>query len=240
MNCLTFGRLIAGSLCVLGMVACSEPPPPGPPVVNPRLTRRVFIDVNRASLSTVLEQVARAADSHASFDWSDKRLQRDVTLRLWNVTAQTALNGICESAGCRWQLDGASIKVVATTEPPPVPGHQRFLQAFQVPMVGSRTYKQVPLNVVLAEIGHYADIGIEIEGKGADTPVTVDVSDLSPLRAVWKVLDAADKASGTHWRSAIRITGTGVPSPPPPRGTTPRAEGPEKVWLRFTQEPKTR
>lgn len=46
----------------------------------------------------------------------DPTLRAMVTLQVENVTAQTALNAICESIGCRWRQQGNQLIVEARTE----------------------------------------------------------------------------------------------------------------------------
>ena len=46
----------------------------------------------------------------------DPALRATVTLQVENVTAQTALNAICESIGCRWRQQGNRLVVEARTE----------------------------------------------------------------------------------------------------------------------------
>jgi TonB family protein len=46
----------------------------------------------------------------------DPTLRALVTIEVENVTAETALNAICESIGCRWRRDGARLVVEARTD----------------------------------------------------------------------------------------------------------------------------
>ncbi len=46
----------------------------------------------------------------------DSQLHALITLQVENVTAQTALNAICESAGCRWRLADKRLIVEARTD----------------------------------------------------------------------------------------------------------------------------
>ena len=74
------------------------------------LQRRVSIDVNAVAPRQVLEMIARAVDCTVVVD---PKVAEPVTIRVSSVTARTALNVVCESVGCRWQLDGRTLKVDA-------------------------------------------------------------------------------------------------------------------------------
>jgi len=72
------------------------------------LLRRVSINVSAVPPPQVLEMIARAVDCTVQVDPS---VAEPVTIRMTRVTARTALNAVCESVGCRWRLDGKTLRV---------------------------------------------------------------------------------------------------------------------------------
>lgn len=80
------------------------------------LQRRVSINVSAVPPSQVLDMIARAVDCSAKVD---PKVAEPVTIRVSRVTARTALNAVCESVGCRWRLEGKTLRVDA--EPPDSP-----------------------------------------------------------------------------------------------------------------------
>ena len=74
------------------------------------LQRRVSINVSTVPPLQVLEMIARAVDCAVQVD---PRVAEPVTIRVSRVTARTALNAVCESVGCRWRLDGKTLRVEA-------------------------------------------------------------------------------------------------------------------------------
>jgi protein TonB len=66
---------------------------------------------------TPVTEVVPALARSLGYDISlDPALRAMVTLQVENVTAQTALNAICESVGCRWHQQGNRLIVEARTE----------------------------------------------------------------------------------------------------------------------------
>jgi TonB family protein len=206
---------------------------PGPLFAQPReqpvdLSRRVFVDVNQAQPFEVLRELSPVIGS--SLD-SDPRLsQAPITLRVWNVRARTALDAICEAAGCRWQLQGRTLHVTASEPPPPVPRSAEFFAKMKKPLQGPNwKFEKVPLATVARALSNAVGEQVVFEGADPNTPVTVDLSDQSPFRAGFKVMASLGwEERGVSWEGEVRVDGPiilrlhGGPSfgpavePPPP------------------------
>jgi hypothetical protein len=166
--------------------------PPGPPVPDVGLARRVFVDVNAAPLDEVLRKIARSIECTLVMDRRDSRLQRRVTMTLINVSAETALRAVCETGGCRWQMpDHRTLKVDAT-EAPPVPRlFDRVSLALYRPLGGSWKFDRKPLGDILRQFSEYTPFDVRVEGADLSMPVTVDVTGEVPSKAIRDVLRAA-------------------------------------------------
>jgi len=74
---------------------------------------RVSLLFKDTPVTNVLPALAKSLGYEISLD---PALRAMVTLQVENVTAQTALNAICESIGCRWRQQGNRLIVEARTE----------------------------------------------------------------------------------------------------------------------------
>ncbi len=75
---------------------------------QPNLDRRTTIDVSAAAPADVYGSIARTLGCELSMSGDTRPL---VTMRLINVTVRTALNALSESIGCRWMIDGNTLRV---------------------------------------------------------------------------------------------------------------------------------
>jgi TonB family protein len=181
-------RAIAAAACVLlsPWFAAGQAYPPG---TSPDLNRRVSIDVNQVAPSKVLDQLC---DTIAcTLDVDRKLPQPDISLRLLNVRARTALDAVCAMVGCRWTLKGSTLVITATT-PPPAPGQgQQWLEKMKTPLAGDKwNLDRVPLRDVLAMLSQEVGADVIIEGPDAATPVTEDLRGRSAMEAVYRIQSA--------------------------------------------------
>ena len=153
----------------------------------PDLGHRVFLDVNASAPAQVLGMLARTIPCMLKLD---ARVQRPVTLRVSNVTARTALSAICESIGCRWQLDGGTLRVDPAEPPPPRPAFEALQEGLRTPL-GDLKFKRVPFRDAVNAIARRSGMDFTVEEVDPLTPVTVDVSGEPPLQALMKIVRAA-------------------------------------------------
>jgi TonB family protein len=154
--------------------------PPGTP---PNLDRRVFVDVRDVAPGVVLD---RLCDRIACTLSVDPRLpQNDISLKLSNVRARTALDAVCDIVGCRWSLKGTVLSVVATSPPPAVPDAEKWLERMKSPLSDpSWRLQRVPLREVLARLSRHMDTEIVWEGADLDAPVSEDLTGRNAFSAL--------------------------------------------------------
>jgi TonB family protein len=153
------------------------------------LNRRVFIDVNQVQPVEVLRELSPAIGSYLNPD--PMLSAAPVTLRLWNVRARTALDAGCEMAGCRWRLEGKTLRVDAGDPPPPVPRSAEFLAKMKRPLQGPNwKFERVPLRTVAEALSTALGGQVVFEGANLDAPITVDLVGQPPFRAAFSVMAA--------------------------------------------------
>jgi TonB family protein len=175
-----------------------------PPGTAPNLDRRVFIDVNQAAPGKVLAEVADAIP--CELDADRKLPQPDISLRLSNVRARTALDAVCDMIGCRWELRGRTLKVTATAPPPAVPVFQMLALRMKAPLTGSKwRFDRVPLGTVLGRLSDELGLRVGFDGVSLSTPVSVNLEGQTPadgieaiVRAIgWHITGASGHGDGT-------------------------------------------
>jgi TonB family protein len=208
---------------------------PGPLFAQPReqpvdLNRRVFVDVNQVQPFEVLRELSPVIGSYLD---SDPQLsQAPITLRVWNVRARTALDAVCEAAGCRWQLQGRTLHVTASEPPPSVPRSAEFFAKMKKPLQGPNwKFERAPLRTVADALSEAVGGQVVFEGADPSSPITVDLSSQSPFRATFAVMAALGwQERGISWGADIRFDspivlrlhggpffGPAVEPPPPAR-----------------------
>ena len=177
--------------------------------------RRVFIDVNRVAPIEILRELAPVIA--VRLEPSPNLPATPVSLRLWNVRARTALNALCEMVGCRWQIDGGTLRVVPGDPPPPVPRSAEFLARIKKPLEGDQwKFVRVPLRDVTKALAGAVGEQVIFEGASLDTPVTADLTGQTLFRAVFRVMEAIGwDTRGINWEGTsgpgqpivLRLTG---------------------------------
>jgi TonB family protein len=161
-----------------------------PPGTAPNLDRRVFVDVNRVTPNKVLDELAGTIA--CTLDVDRKLPQPDISLRLSNVRARTALDAVCDMVGCRWTLKGATLVVTATAPPPAVPPASQWLEKAKTPLAGTKwTLDRVPLRDVLAMLSQEVGADVTFEGIDPATPITEDLRGRPPMEAFVQIQLAA-------------------------------------------------
>jgi TonB family protein len=169
------------------------------------------VDVNLVAPSTILDQLA---DRIACTLDVDKNLpQEDISLRLSNVRARTALDAVCDMVGCRWSLKGTTLVVTATAPPPAVPQVPQWLAKAKTPLLGdSWNLVRVPLHEVADALSKAVGATFVFEGADPQTPITANLVGQSPFRAVYRIMEALGWGSrGAEWSSGrIEFDGPAV------------------------------
>jgi TonB family protein len=206
-------------------IAAGQPQAPGTP---PDLDRRVFVDVNQVTPSRLLDQLC---DTIAcTLDVDAKLPQPDISLRLSNVRARTALDAVCDMVGCRWTLRGRTLVVTATTPPPAVPQGQQWAARMRNPLTGAKwNLDRVPLRDVLAWLSQELGAEVIFDGPDGGTLVTEDLRGRVLMDAIQRVLSATGYShSGTTMglnpgsgRQEIRLQGRKEPEAGPPSRRPP-------------------
>lgn len=90
-----------------------------------RLDERIDLALRDAAATEVVTAFGQILGVELDID---SALTGSVTLEVHRVRAETALNAVCESIGCRWRLEGdppSRLVVEATEAPPPAPAAQK-------------------------------------------------------------------------------------------------------------------
>ncbi len=172
-----------------------------PPGTSPDLNRRVSIDVNRVTPSKVLDELCDTIACTLEVD--PKLPQPDISLRLSNVRARTALDAVCDVVGCRWTLKGRTLTVTATTPPPAPSQGQQWIEKMKAPLEGEKwNLERVPLRDVLALLSQEVGTDVIIEGPDPATPVTEDLRGRSAMEALSRIQSAVGHSIG---KGSIRL-----------------------------------
>jgi TonB family protein len=198
---------------------------PGTP---PDLERRVFVDVNRVTPSKVLDQLCDTIACTLEVD--PKLPQPDISLRLSNVRARTALDAVCDIVGCRWTLKGRVLIVTATNAPPPAPKVTEWMEKIKAPLLGEKwNLDRVPLRDVLTSLSQELATDVTFDGADLGAPITQDVRGVSALEALQRIQSAAGDSYGgiqmglnpDTGRQEIRFRHRKEPAPLPGPGIKP-------------------
>lgn len=186
----------------LGLAVSAATAAPRPEAKKPRQAR-VEIDVSgEQELRPVFEKLAAALGVElVSFE---SRRGKELTLRLENVTARTALQAACESLGCRWSVDdrGLSVSYPPRAEPP-----EDFLSS---PVTISLA--DAELGRVLGGLANLSGLALEMDEALAGRQVTLEVHD----RAFGEAMDELCAAVACSWsveerdgRTTLRLVPAG-------------------------------
>jgi TonB family protein len=218
-------------LVFVSCLAAAQVQPPGTPV---NLDRRVFLDVNQAAPNKVLDQLAETIACTLQVDRGLP--QPDISLRLSNVRARTALDAVCDIVGCRWSLKGTTLVVAAAPPPPPVPPGQQWLAKMKMPLTGGRwKLDRVPLRDVLGWLSEQMGADVVWDGPDPETKITEDLRGRSAMEALqriqwalgWSVAGMFTQMDASRGRQVIRLEGRKQTEP-----RQDRAAGPGRVYDR--------
>jgi type II secretory pathway component GspD/PulD (secretin) len=113
---------------------------------------------------------------------------RTVSIRIDNVTIQTALTAICESIGCRWHTRGDVIVVAALT------AHEAKRTGLDEKI--DLRVNDAPLREIMQTMAMILGAELTFDEALASTKLTLDVGH----QAVAATLDAACAQAGCKWK----------------------------------------
>ena len=150
------------------------------------LERRVFVDVKEAKPVEVLRQLAFWVNAQLV---ADPNLSTSpLTLRLWNARGRTALDAVCDTAGCVWRLENGQLRVSPGEPPPPVPVTAEFFARARRPLTGtSLQFNRAPLRTVLSVLSESVGARVAMEGVDPETPITLDLTGRTVFYATMKL-----------------------------------------------------
>lgn len=146
------------------------------------LDMRVSVQYVNSTPEDILKVLAKAAGLTVEVSSSDLR---PVTLTLTNVRLRTALEAICDTAACAWQLDGTTIRVTSSGTS----------AASGLPPLISIALDEVAVPDVFRAIGAAVEVAVVVEGRVARPPMTVTFTNARTST----VLDFVCKAAGCTW-----------------------------------------
>jgi hypothetical protein len=146
------------------------------------LQSRVSIDYRQSPAEEVIAALAGAAG--LTPDITPGAL-RPVTITLTNVRLGTALNAVCENAGCVWRLEGG-LRVS------PLPAQTQFSLP---PMVSFEIYDVSPPEVFRA-LAAVLDVPLSVETTLSNEPATLRFRNVAPA----DVLNMLCSMAQCRWR----------------------------------------
>jgi TonB family protein len=171
------------------------------------VNRRVVVDVNETPMPEIVWQVAEVIGVRTSIPLP--MAESKVTMRLWNVRARVALDALCDMVGCEWRIVGSTLRVTPGPPPPRVARSQEFFARLKKPLDGQLwNFTGTPLRDVAAALSRAVGEPVVFEGADPDAPITVNLSGLSPYRAMFSVMLALGwDARGVGWDGIARPNG---------------------------------
>ena len=149
------------------------------------LNVRISLDFENARAADVMKAIASAASM--SLEMTDE--MPPVTITVTNVRVRTALDAVCETAGCKW---------VVTEGTPPVlkVGRTRVSPKLEIKSNVSVHLKPALFEQAFRTLASYLSVEIVIEGKLPVKSVTLQVKEGTTST----LLDALCKAAQCTWR----------------------------------------
>jgi type II secretory pathway component GspD/PulD (secretin) len=193
-------RMMAG-LAGLWAAAVLAPCTPA----QPKLDRRTTIEVTAVMPRDVYGALSRVLGYELAIA---PEIQQPVTMHLENVTVRTALTALSENLGCRWRIDGNTLRVESAGSRNPgsgavvggVPGGVIGGVPGGVPggVIGGVGFKQrmerktpvdfkfldTPLPAIIEALGNIAGLEIQVDDPFEIRHVTVDLSNRTVLSAL--------------------------------------------------------
>jgi type II secretory pathway component GspD/PulD (secretin) len=169
---------------------------------NP-LDERVSLNLEKASTKDTFAALSQMVG--ADVVQVDPGVTGTVTVTLQNVRVRTLLDAVCESIGCRWDLQDKKLRVTSASADKPAPV---FREALDSPI--DLKVSNADSRELLKTFGQI--MGIEVS---LDSAITGKVSLELKATPVRQALDAACFAVGCDWevvdgggRTTLKVTAT--------------------------------
>lgn len=181
---------------------------PAPPVLAQDLeSKKITLDLNTVAPADAFQAVADAIGVKAAVDGA---LTKPVDIAVKNVTARTALNAMCESIGCSWELTSARLVVRAAGDAgsragrvyvggkAATPEAQAVVDAFRKELPAGLNFENAPLADVNKRLSEAVGLPVQLKCRLPEvTTATMDFSGLTLQSALQKIgeREARPKAS---------------------------------------------
>lgn len=186
MNMRMRGLLAVALIVVVSSPAVAESGPAG------KLNQRIELDLLEAAPTDVFGSFAKMLG--ASLDLSPA-VTGKITVRLHNVTADTAIGAVCESIGCRSELswgESPVLRILPVALPAPEPVGPALRQSLDSPM--SISLKDAAAMDVLVSISRMLKAELKIQ-EGTSQTVTLELQGVPASQA----LDAVGALLKMNW-----------------------------------------
>jgi hypothetical protein len=188
-----------------------------PALAQDATARKVTLDLNGVAPAAAFKAVADAIGVSVTVDAAVTE-PVDITVR--NVSAQTALNAICESLGCQWTLTGGTLVVkpltsakvgivmrsergAAVDKAKATARAQVVLAVFKQKLPSDMKFENAPLDVVNARLSEVLKMTVALTCKDASVQtLTMDFSNRTLLEAL-NSLGERDVRPNAAWRMTI-------------------------------------
>ncbi len=156
--------------------------------VGPNLDLVISVDFNEATPKEAAAHIARLL----TVDYSiDPRVTTRITLRAPTIRAKTALDALCESAGCRWSFgEGWALSFVPSA-PAPV---QRTVSVAKLYAPIDFTLKGAEIKDVLRALSMLTGVPLTVDPEVTGI-IDIEVKHTTPA----EVLNQACRKAQCHW-----------------------------------------
>ena len=168
---------------------------------DPLLGQRVSFSFTQTEVAAVLKFLAQARGLEPVID---PALTQKVSFRLEHVTLRTALDALCDSAGCRWRLDGKRLVFVALPSDAPrmasSPDDEPLAPLRTLVPAGTQ-FTGVPLSAAFRALSVIAGPGVDLDVEGVDTsqPVNGQVGSKTVQAAIRQLVASAGLKVGSSY-----------------------------------------
>jgi len=186
---------------------------PVPPALAQDLeSKKVTLDLNAVAPADALQAVADAIGVPAAVDAA---LTTPVDIAVKNVTARTALNAICESIGCSWELTSARLVVRAAGDAgskagrvyvggkAATPEAQAVVDAFRKELPAGLDFENAPLAEISKRLSQELGLPVRLTCKDLSvTTLTMDFGGLTLQRALQQIGDREERPKAS-WQLVV-------------------------------------
>lgn len=185
-----------------------------PALAQDATARKVTLDLNGVEPLAAFRAVAAAIDVGVTVSPS---VTAPVNIAVRNVTARTALNAMCESIGCQWNLTDGILVVKPSAAPvvhmdrtvrvegrvtTPEAG-QAILEAFKRTLPGDMKFDNAPLEEVSRRLTESVGLPVKIVCRDPEVKtLTMDLSGLTLASALEAIGEEEDRPNAS-WQLTV-------------------------------------